>query len=292
MNKICLNCNVIFLSWNSKRKFCSKKCFGKFYKENYSRENSKIYGVKKSPTTRERFRQAKLGSKNPMFGKKPWNKGILHSFKTREKISKIKKDRIKKGLIKIWNKGKKTNQKVWNKGLNKNTSPIIAKVSKKLSELRREQLKNSEFREKFRQRSSASHKEYYRKNPQALEKLKEIRSKIIYPKKDGSIEKKIQYALNEKKIQFSTHYQFYNEDCETRIDIVILQQKIAIYCDGEYWHNLPSYKLRDKRINFGLQKAGWKVIRFWEREINSNVSECVNRIMEAIKDEGKRFSYT
>lgn len=283
MNKVCSNCKVIFLSWSSSRKFCSRKCSTAFYKENYIGKDSKNYGTSKNPDTRELIRQAKVGSKNPMFGKKPWNKGIALSFETREKISKTKQERIKSGLIRIWNGGKKTNQKVWNKGLNKKTSPVIAKLSKKLSKLRQEQLKNPEFKEKFRQKSSVSHKGYYKKNPQALEKLKQIRSKIIYPKKDSSIEKKLQNALNEQKVNFLTHYPFYNENCETKIDITIPQQKIAIYCDGDYWHNLPNYKLRDKRINFGLQKAGWKVIRFWGSEINSNVDECVNKIMELIK---------
>lgn len=38
----------------------------------------KSYLLKQTPEAREKIRLSKIGNKNPMFGKIPWNKGIPH----------------------------------------------------------------------------------------------------------------------------------------------------------------------------------------------------------------------
>ena len=246
MNKICLFCKTVYKTWNSKSKFCSKLCFAKYYSTYYCGKNSKNFGVKKSELARKRIGLAKIGCKNPMFGKKPWNKNIPCSNKVKEKISKTRLERLTKCEIKAWNKGIKTGQKVWNTGLNKFENLKVAEIARKASKTRSIRFKDPIYREKFRYTSSLSHKEYYKNNPQALKMLKEIRSRIVYPKKDTSIERKMQNMLREKGIHFVTHYPLYNECYETRIDIAFPENKIAVYCDGDYWHNLASYKIRDK----------------------------------------------
>ena len=69
----------------------------------------------------------------------------------------------------------------------------------------------------------------------------------------------------------------------TLIDIAFPEKKLAIYCDGDYWHNLPGYKERDTKINTYLKENGWTVLRFWEHEINDNLEVCINKIMEEMK---------
>lgn len=270
------------MSWSRRRKFCSRKCSTQYYKINYSGRNSRNYGIKKSPLTRQRMCQAKIGSNNPMFGKESWNKSKPQPKQTRLKISQTKKELLKKGIIIPWNKGKKTGQ-AWNKGLTKNTDSTVAEMARKISEVKKKMFKNPISKESFRERSSESHKKYYKNNPVALEKLKEIRSKIIYPRIDTKIEQALQNALKKKDVLFTTQHPFYNNECETRMDIAIPNKKIAIYCDGDYWHNLPNYKQRDQKINLALQNAGWKVLRFWESEINSNVENCIKKIEEVLR---------
>ena len=85
-------------------------------------------------------------------------------------------------------------------------------------------------------------------------------------------------------------------------DIVIMKYKIAIFCDGEFWHGRDWEKKkhrinsnreywirkiehnidRDNEINKRLCGNGWTVIRFWGSEIRSNVDSCVEEINEAI----------
>lgn len=58
--------------------------------------------------------------------------------------------------------------------------------------------------------------------------------------------------------------------------------QIAIFCDGDYWHNLPEHIERDKRQTETLRAAGITVLRFWGKEIKSNIGGCLNQITVAL----------
>ena len=82
-------------------------------------------------------------------------------------------------------------------------------------------------------------------------------------------------------------------------DFVIRKMKIAIFCDGEFWHgrNWDERKndhksnrdfwhskierniRRDKEVNEQLKAQGWTVFRFWETEITKESDKCLNRIL-------------
>lgn len=82
-------------------------------------------------------------------------------------------------------------------------------------------------------------------------------------------------------------------------DFVIRSLKIAIFCDGEFWHgrNWETRKKehksncefwyskiernieRDKEVNEQLEAQGWKVFRFWETEITKEPDKCLNTIL-------------
>lgn len=82
-------------------------------------------------------------------------------------------------------------------------------------------------------------------------------------------------------------------------DFVIRKMKIAIFCDGEFWHgrNWEERKndhksncdfwhskierniRRDKEVNEQLKAQGWTVFRFWETEITKEPDKCLNRIL-------------
>ncbi len=90
-------------------------------------------------------------------------------------------------------------------------------------------------------------------------------------------------------------------------DFVIHKMKIAIFCDGEFWHgrNWDERKKdhksncefwhskiernieRDKKVNERLQSDGWKVFRFWETEIAEESDECLNRILNYMNTKTK-----
>lgn len=82
-------------------------------------------------------------------------------------------------------------------------------------------------------------------------------------------------------------------------DFVIRGSKIAIFCDGEFWHGrnwdirknehksncefwhskIARNIERDKEVNEELRKQGWKVFRFWETEITTNPDVCLNEVL-------------
>ena len=82
-------------------------------------------------------------------------------------------------------------------------------------------------------------------------------------------------------------------------DIVFPKAKLAVFCDGDFWHGhnwairgyaslekeLQRYSKewadkitrniqRDERINKELEALGWKVLRIWESEIKADVKRC------------------
>ena len=83
-------------------------------------------------------------------------------------------------------------------------------------------------------------------------------------------------------------------------DIAFIGKKIAIFCDSEFWHGYDwenrknDFKVRqsfwipkiernmerDKEVNNELKKQGWTVLRFWGKEIKTNLNNCVTKIEE------------
>ncbi|MHA2219315.1 MAG: very short patch repair endonuclease [Candidatus Hodarchaeales archaeon] len=91
-------------------------------------------------------------------------------------------------------------------------------------------------------------------------------------------------------------------------DFVFVRSKLAIFCDGDFWHG-NNWKLRgikslkqelsgyseywakkitanierDKKVNKELKKAGWNVVRFWESEIKRNPERIATKILLILK---------
>lgn len=87
-------------------------------------------------------------------------------------------------------------------------------------------------------------------------------------------------------------------------DIVLTKYKIAIFCDGEFFHGKDWERLkvrlakgekgaywikkiaknmeRDDEINKQLMFKGWTVLRFWGSDIEKNTDECVKAVEEAV----------
>jgi len=85
-------------------------------------------------------------------------------------------------------------------------------------------------------------------------------------------------------------------------DIAITKYKVAIFCDGEFWHGKNWKKLketiktnrdywipklernitRDNANEKKLENMGWVVLRFWGNEITKNLNGCVDEIKETI----------
>lgn len=120
--------------------------------------------------------------------------------------------------------------------------------------------------------------------------------------RDTSIEMKLRKALWNKGYRYRKNY----DVLPGKPDIVLTKYKIAIFCDSEFFHgkdwevlkprleksNNSQYWIskiarnreRDDEINKRLLFEGWTVIRFWGKDIQMNVDECVKVIEETIWD--------
>lgn len=135
--------------------------------------------------------------------------------------------------------------------------------------------------------------EYY-STPEGRRLQREKRAKQIFPKKDTSIELKIQNYLRQLGITFATHKRMeikYAYPC----DIFIPVMNLIIECDGDYWHcNTKIYDFRKMKqsikeqvqLDFErtaqLEEQGYRVIRLWGSEINKmTIEEFKQRIESA-----------
>ena len=107
------------------------------------------------------------------------------------------------------------------------------------------------------------------------ERWKIWRLHATFPRKDTSIELKLQNGLSNRGIAYQKHYPILGQP-----DICFPEQKIAIFADGTYWHNLDKVKERDLKVNETLRNQGWLVLRYTETEINSNIKEVLDEIEE------------
>lgn len=109
--------------------------------------------------------------------------------------------------------------------------------------------------------------------------VKQLASGLVKTQ-DTSIEKKIEEELRRNRIYYQKHVSL----CGVTVpDFYLPDYKVAIYTDGDYWHNLPIVKNRDKKQNKILKQKSYQVLRFWEHEINNSLDKCINKIKEYIK---------
>lgn len=87
-------------------------------------------------------------------------------------------------------------------------------------------------------------------------------------------------------------------------DISIKKYKVAIFCDGDFWHGydwenrkddiksnrdywIPKIERnmdKDKEVNHILQNMGWTVLRIWEHEIRNDLPDVADMITRIVME--------
>lgn len=118
--------------------------------------------------------------------------------------------------------------------------------------------------------------------------------------KDTSIEIRLRKALRAEGYRYRKNW----KALPGKPDIAITKYKIAIFCDGEFFHGKDWEELkphleksnnsdfwvskikanieRDDKVNKELQYLGWTVIRFWGKDIQKNLDQCIKTVNEAV----------
>lgn len=207
---------------------------------------SRIYKrVKLTEETRRRLSLAKMGDKNPMkrlevrkkarlshLGQIAWNKGLTGKEYIEHYPNGIKGGREKgyKHLI--------SSRKL----MSKNTIGKKHKVN---------------WTEERRKESS----DRMKKNRQNLNFNKKMFASLQRSVTKPHI--KVQELIKEyTKLKIETNYAFKVGLTFGSIDEADTEKKIAIFIDGNYWHNYPKLRKWDKCCNTTLKNQGWKVLRF------------------------------
>lgn len=94
-------------------------------------------------------------------------------------------------------------------------------------------------------------------------------------------------------------------------DITMKRYKLAIFVDSEFWHGKDWSKhkhelktnqefwykkierniQRDKEVNYILRKTGWKVLRFWGKDITHNLRTCTAKVEKTISEIRREDQY-
>ena len=111
---------------------------------------------------------------------------------------------------------------------------------------------------------------------------KDSRRKIMTSirNKDTKIELLLRRELWKEKIRYRKNL----KGIIGKPDIVIMKDKIAIFCDGDFWHEKIKRNMeRDLEVTILLRDMGWTVIRFWESDIILDVHKCVEIVKKHLK---------
>ena len=115
--------------------------------------------------------------------------------------------------------------------------------------------------------------------------------------KDTKPELLLRKALWHRGIRYRKNYKV----CGYQVDIAITKYKIAVFCDGTFWHGkdgdgsqvatntkfwqnkIKRNKERDLEATILLRDNGWVVLRFWDDETKKDLGKCVNKVLESVK---------
>ncbi len=118
--------------------------------------------------------------------------------------------------------------------------------------------------------------------------------------KDSEIELLLRQALRQNGL----HYRKNVKSVYGHPDIAFIGKKVAVFCDSEFWHGYDwehrkeDFKVRqdfwipkiernmqrDKEVTEKLKSDGWTVLRFWGKEIKTNVKVCADKVEQAVKE--------
>jgi len=118
-----------------------------------------------------------------------------------------------------------------------------------------------------------------------------------------SINTKPEIAFRRALWSAGVRYRINSTDLPGKPDIVLKKQRIAVFIDGEFWHGFEWEKkkgtlksnraywinkiegnmARDRQNEAILESNGWRVLRFWETEIKTNLEYCLSKVMTILK---------
>jgi very-short-patch-repair endonuclease len=101
----------------------------------------------------------------------------------------------------------------------------------------------------------------------------------------SSIERRMKKLLEQAHIPFVQQHPIL---CYF-VDFAIPELKIAIECDGHYWHN-PKSK-REQNRQHEIEAEGWMVVRFTENQINKQMDEVAEKVLRVAANHSGQYGF-
>ncbi|MBD0779643.1 very short patch repair endonuclease [Maribacter sp. ANRC-HE7] len=90
-----------------------------------------------------------------------------------------------------------------------------------------------------------------------------------------------------------------------RPDVVLNKYKTVVFIDGEFWHGfqweerkeklktnrefwiakIERNRQRDEEVNTELERIGFTVFRFWEKEIKNDLEGCIQKVISHLRSQ-------
>lgn len=237
--------------------------------------------INKTGTTIAENQTMKLNSSHFTKGFTPWNKGIHYE---KELKSRLNLNGLSQG--RAWNKGMKGITQLSGKNHWNWHGATICECGKSKTTPAKNCRECANV--KISSRMKGNKHGLGHKHTEETKKLFSIQ-KVLHPShifKDTKIERIIEAVLIENNISHQKQIPL----CGATIsDFYLPQYKIAIFCDGCYWHGCTSHRSinnniveKNRKQNKVLEENDIFVIRLWEHDIRDNLKGCTDRIINII----------
>jgi len=223
--------------------------------------------------------EVKIGNKISMLSNKCFNCGKLIPYYSKYCSSSCNSKVITK---KQW-ASKEHREKI--------SKSISIGMEKAYNEGRRDRFKDTKMAN-IKNKELISQGKHVWQDPEFIKKNQQKLGRRNYGK--NWLEERFGWMLKQLDIKFESQYPIkYGKDKINRdryyfVDFAIPENKIAIECDGSYWHK---NKNRDKIRQNKIESLGWTVLRFTEDEINKDLKKCGLEVKRVLANHNKEYLF-
>jgi len=114
--------------------------------------------------------------------------------------------------------------------------------------------------------------------------------------RDTGLELAVRSELHRRGLRFRKHV----ASLPGKPDVVFARSRVVVFIDGDFWHGyrFPAWqdkvsdfwkvkisknRQRDSKNHRKLRREGWKVIRIWQHELESDFPGCIDKVVEAVR---------
>jgi DNA mismatch endonuclease (patch repair protein) len=123
--------------------------------------------------------------------------------------------------------------------------------------------------------------------------------------RNRSRDTKAEVVLRKELWNRGLRYRLHASDLPGKPDIVFRRARVAVFCDGDFWHgrrwrerqeklargsNAPYWTAkiganvaRDRRNTRLLRAAGWIVVRLWETDVLRDVTRAATKVERVVR---------